>query len=139
MVAGLGTGHDQAVTAVVAVQRLVVVDGTGVLGPELHLVEMELGGLEVTLGQVHQIWMDGETIEVPRAVRELLDPGELARLVARVLFGVVEVVLGLREVEPERISGRRELLSTQEALHEREAALAHLGEGGVGDPHREAP
>ena len=84
LVARLGPGHDEAVAAVVAVQRLVVVDGAGVLGPELDLVEVELGGLEVALGRIDEVGVDGEAVEVPRAVRELLDAGELAAGVAGV-------------------------------------------------------
>ena len=63
--------------AVVAVQRLVVVDGAGVLAPQLDLVEVELGRLEVALRHVDEVGMDGEAVEVPRAVRELEHAGEL--------------------------------------------------------------
>ena len=50
-----------------------------------------------------------------------------------------EVLLGAGEVLPEGILGRRQLPGGEEALHEREAPLAHLRQGGVGHPHRPAP
>ena len=77
LVAGLGAGHDEAVAAVVAVQRLVVVDGAGVLAPQLDLVEVELGRLEVALGHVDEVGVHGEAVEVPRAIGELVHAGEL--------------------------------------------------------------
>ena len=82
LVAGLGTRHHQAVAPVVPVERLVVVDGAGVLGPELHLVEMQLCRLQVALGRVDQVGVHGQPVEIPRAVRKLLHAGELARRVA---------------------------------------------------------
>ena len=79
LVAGSGPRDHQAVAAVVAVERLVVVDGARVLGPELHLVEVEFRRLEVALGRVDEVGVHGQAVEVPRAVREFLDAGELAR------------------------------------------------------------
>ena len=137
LVAGFGPRHDQAVAPVVTVQWLVIVDGTGVLGPELHLVEMEVSRLQVALGDVYQIGVHGQAVEIPRAIRKLLHTGELTRPVAGKCLAVGEVVLRAREVQPERFTGRGQLLVAQEPLHEREASLAHLGEGGVGDPHHQ--
>jgi hypothetical protein len=53
------------VAAVVAVQRLVVVDRAGVLGPELDLVEVQLVGPEVARHGVDEIGMEREVVEIP--------------------------------------------------------------------------
>jgi hypothetical protein len=80
-------------------EGLVVVDGACVLGPELDLVEVEVGGLEVALGRIDEVGVDGEVVEVPRAVRELLDAGKLACVEAGVVGGgrIGEEVLGRRK------------------------------------------
>jgi hypothetical protein len=81
--------------------------------------------------------VDGEVVEVPRSVRELLDAGELACVEAGVVGGgrIGEVVLGRREVLPERILRSLELVGGEEALEQREALMADLVERGVGDAH----
>ena len=98
---------------------------------------MEVGGLEVALGRIDEVGVDGEAVEVPRAIRELLDTGELAPGEAGVLGGrrVVEVVVGRREVFPERTLRGLELVGGEEALEQREALVADLVERGVGDTH----
>jgi hypothetical protein len=45
-------GHDEAVVDEVAVVALVVVDGPGVLGPKLCLIETQVGRAQEALGQV---------------------------------------------------------------------------------------
>ena len=91
--------------AVVPMERLVVVGGAGVLPPQLHLVEVEVGGAEVPLGGVDEVGVDGEAVEVPRPVREFLDAAELVTGVPRVPGRIGEVLLGRREVQPERLLG----------------------------------
>ena len=80
--------------------------------------------------------MYGQTVEIPGAVRKLLHPGELARRVASEGAGIGEVVVRAREVPPQRLLGGGQFGVAQEPLHEREATFAHLGKGGVGDPHQ---
>ena len=69
--AAVGAGHDHVVVAVVAVVGLVVVDGAAVLGPELDLVHLEIGGSAEPLGRVDEIRVHGEPVERPatRTVR----------------------------------------------------------------------
>ncbi len=119
----------------IAMERLVVIDGSGILGPQLDLVEVELGGSEVTLGGVGQIGMDGKAIEVPRLVRKFFDTGELAGAVVGVAVRVGEIVLRRREVEPERILRRFQFFGCQEPLHEGEPPVTYFLEHGVRHPH----
>ena len=97
---------------------------------------MELGRLQEPLRRVDEVRVDGQPVESPRAIRELLHAGELALGVAGEPFPIGEVVLGTREVQRECLLRRGQLLGAEEALQQREAPLAHLGEGGVGNPHR---
>src|ERR1017187_3337390 len=55
----------QAVTPIVAMEGLVVVDGTGVLRPQLNLVEVKFWTAEIALRRIDKIGMDGQTVEVP--------------------------------------------------------------------------
>ena len=129
LVAGFGTGGHQAVTAVVAVEGLVVADGAGILGPEFDLVEMEIGGAEIALGGVEKIRMEGQPVEVPGAVGELLDPGELAPGQVGKVGRIGEVVVGGREMKPEGLLRRLQLFGRQKSLHQGEAGVAYLIEG----------
>jgi hypothetical protein len=60
---------DEAVVAEVAVVALVVVDGPGVLGPQLRLVETQVGRAQETLGQVEEVGMKDQPVQVPRSPR----------------------------------------------------------------------
>jgi len=48
---------------------------------------------------------------------------------------VAEVVLGPREVQPERLLGRLQLVGREESFDQREAPLPHLVERPIRDPH----
>src|SRR5581483_5848600 len=110
----------------------------GVLGPQLHLVEVEVGSVEVARRGIEEVGVDGEAVEVPGPIGKLLDAGELACRVAGVRVRVGEVLLAARKMQGEGTLRRGELVGSEEALEQGEAALAHLIEGGVGDAHRRA-
>ena len=62
-------GDDEAVVAEVAVVLLVVVGGAGVLGPQLCVVEPQVGRAQEALRQVEEVGMEGEPVQVPRSPR----------------------------------------------------------------------
>ncbi len=51
--------------AVVPVERLVVVGRAGVLGPQLHFVQVEILGTEIALRRVDQVGVEGQAVEIP--------------------------------------------------------------------------
>ena len=57
----------------VAVVALVVVDGPGVLGPQLRLIEPQVGRTKEALGQVEQVGVKGQAVQVPRSPRSADD------------------------------------------------------------------
>ena len=83
--------NHEAVVAEIAVVRLVVVDRTAVLPPELHLVELKIGRVAESLGSIHEILVEREPIQLPRPKRSEPQSGEL-------ILDEVTVPLGLREV-----------------------------------------
>jgi hypothetical protein len=115
---------------------LVVVDGSGVLGPELDLVEMQFGRPQIALGGVDEIGMEGQVVQVPRPVGELLDTGELAAAVVGVARRVGEVVLRSREVQPQGFLGRLQLVGSEESLDQGEPLFTHLVQSRIRQPHR---
>ena len=133
---GSGQRDHQTVAAVVAVERLGVVRGTPVLGPQLDLVEVEIRRLEVPLRRVDQVGVEGQSVELPRPVREFLDAGELVSFVLGEPRRIGEVLLGLREVPPQRVSGGVELLGGEKVFDDGEPVTTDFFEVVVGDPHR---
>ena len=84
LVAAVEARDDQAVTAEVAVQRLVVVDRAAVLGPQLDLVEMQVRGSEIPLGRIDQVRVECEAIEIPGIGTDTLRLRRTGRPVVRV-------------------------------------------------------
>ena len=74
----VGVGDDDGVVAEVAVVHLVVIGGAGVFGPELDLVEVDVGAAEEAFGGVDEAGEDAEAIEDGDVVGEVADAGELA-------------------------------------------------------------
>ena len=131
--------NHQAVAAVVTVQGLVVVAGAGVLGPQLDLVQVQFRRAEIALGGVDEIRVERQAVEVPGPVRELLDPGELAR-------GVLGMGWLDRRSTP-RASGSAATgpaapscssSGARKSLDEGEPPLADLVESGIRHPHSSA-
>ena len=129
-------GDDEGVVAEVAVVGLVVVDGAGVLRPQLGLVEAKVGRAEEAGGEVDEVGVEGQPVEVPRAPWPDLQPGELAVREALVPGRVGEVVGGAGELGPQRFLGGGELVGVEEPLDHCEAALAQLLERGLRHVHR---
>ena len=93
---------------------------------------------EIALGGVDQIGMEGQSVEVPRPVRELLDAAELVTGVSGMGGRIGEVLLGRREMQPQRLLRRPQLVGGEKPLDDGEPVIAHLVEIGVRDPHRPA-
>src|SRR5207237_10238790 len=94
--------NPHAVVAEVSVVVLVVVDSSRVLRPQLCLVKPKVRGSEESCGHVDQVGVERQPVEVPRRPRTPVESGELAEAVALVLCRIGEVVLWLREQQPER-------------------------------------
>ncbi len=96
---------------------------------------MKFCGGEITLGGIDQIRVEDQTVKVPGPVRELLDTGELAPGVFGMAGGVGEVLLGLREMQPEGLLRGPELVPRKKSLDEGKPPLPDLVETGIGHPH----
>jgi hypothetical protein len=86
------------VVAEVAMQRLVVVGGAGVLGPQLDLVQVQVARAEVALGGVDEVGVERKAVERPPVEREPRESGELAARQPGVGGRVGEVGVGVRDV-----------------------------------------
>jgi hypothetical protein len=53
----------------VAVVALIEVDGPGVLGPQLRLIEPQVGRTQEALRQVEQVGVEGQSVQAPRSPR----------------------------------------------------------------------
>ena len=121
--------------AVVAVVGLVVVRAAGVLGPQLDLVELEVGRGAEALGGVDQIGMECEAVEFPRRERSEPEPGELVVHQPGVRLGVREVVVARREDLEEPGPGAGQFVGAEKALDDSESLRANLLECLVADVH----
>ena len=120
----------------IAVVALVVVDGPGVLGPQLRLIEPQVGRTEEALRQVEQVGVEGQSVQAPRSPRSADDAGPLVGCQPGMSGRVGEVLLGPRVVQPQSFLGRRQLVSLEEALEHQIALLAQIRHTTVGHPHR---
>jgi len=117
------------------VVRLVVVGATGVLGPQLDLVELEVGrGAEAFCG-VDQIGMEGEAVELPRRDGSEPEPGELVANQPGMRLGVRGVVVARRKDLEQPGPCRSELVGVQQALDDGESLRANPLERLVADAH----
>jgi hypothetical protein len=120
----------------IAVVALVVVDGPGVLPPQLRLIEPQVGRTEEALGQVEQVGVEGQSVQAPRPPRSADDAGPLVGCQPGMSGRVGEVLLGPRVVQPQSFLGRRQLVSLEETLEGQIALLAQIRHTTVGHPHR---
>ena len=56
------TGHHKGMIAEVTVMGLIIIDGPGIFGPELDLVELQVTAGEQSFSGVHEVWIDREPI-----------------------------------------------------------------------------
>ena len=137
LIVGLGSWHDEAVAAVVAVKRLIVTDGPGVLAPQLDLVEVQFGRLQVALDRIDEIEEHGQAVQVPQRYG-IQDAGELAG-------GKMAVCPRIRRSSP-WVAGNVAiaLFEQQRSVAPRKPSMREkpspqLVEVGVGNPHRGHP
>ena len=131
-------GHDEAVVDEIAVVALVVVDGPGVLGPQLRLIEPQVGRTKEALRQVEQVRVEGQSVQVPRSPRSADDAGPLVGCQPGMSGRVGEVLLGPRVVQPQSFLRRCQFVSLEESLEHQIALLPQICHTTVGHPHHAA-